>query len=104
MLFMIGIQQATTSKEAHSIIAPIFDDIGYGCSSASDFEEEIVQVATNAILTIVEEMMIDGFDLESLNEGYIDYSQDTRYSDFNRWIEVDIDVSCLKEKVKCSKN
>lgn len=100
MLFMIGIEPADTKDEAHGIIVPVFNKVNYGCNSAADNEKDIVQQATDAILTMVEELVIDGFDLEILNEGYKDYSQNQEYSDFTRWLAIDINVSELKGKPK----
>ena len=100
MLFMIGIEPAKTKYEAHGIIVPVFNKVNYGCNSAADHEKDIVQQATDAILTMVEELVLDGIDLEILNEGYKDYSQNQEYSDFTRWLAIDIDVSELKGKPK----
>jgi hypothetical protein len=100
MLFMIGIEPAETKDEAYGIIVPVFNKINYGCNSAADNEKDIVQQATDAILSMVEELVLDGIDLEILNEGYKDYSQNQEYSDFTRWLAIDIDISELKGKPK----
>lgn len=100
MLFMIGIEPAETKSVAHGIIVPVFNKVNFGCNSAADNEKDIVQQATDAILTMVEELVLNGFDLEILNEGYKDYSQNQEYSNFTRWLAIDIDVSELKGKPK----
>jgi hypothetical protein len=100
MLFMIGIEPAKAKDEAYGIIVPVFNKINYGCNSAADNEKDIVQQATDAILSMVEELVLDGIDLEILNEGYKDYNQNQEYSDFSRWLAIDIDMSELKGKPK----
>ena len=100
MLFMIGIEPPETKDEAYGIIVPVFNKVNYGCNSAADNERDIVQQATDAILSMVEELVLDGIDLEILNEGYKDYSQNQENSHFTRWLAIDIDVSELKGKPK----
>lgn len=100
MLFMIGIEPAETKDETYGIIVPVFNKVNYGCNSAADNEIDIVQQATDAILSMVEELVLDGIDLEILNEGYKDYSQNQEHSDFTRWLAIDIDISELKGKPK----
>lgn len=96
MLFNIGIEPATNENEAYGIIVPVFNKLGYGCNSAADNEKEIIDQVTDAILLVTKEMMLDGLDLELLNEGATDYSQ--TYSDFTHWLIVDVNVGELKEK------
>lgn len=100
MLFMIGIEPPETKDAAYGIIVPVFNKVNYGCNSAADNERDIVQQATDAILSMVKELVLDGIDLEILNEGYKDYSENQEYSDFTRWLAIDIDVSELKGKPK----
>ncbi|MEH6447471.1 MAG: type II toxin-antitoxin system HicB family antitoxin [Oleispira sp.] len=100
MLFMIGIEPATKENEAHGITAPIFNKVGHSCNSATDNEKNIVYKATDAILIKAEEMVLAGADLELLNEGYKDYSQDAKYSEFTRWLAIDVDISNLIGKPK----
>jgi hypothetical protein len=100
MLFMIGIEPSETKDGSYGIVVPVFNKVNYGCKSAADNERDIVQQATDAILSMVEEVVLDGLDLEILNEGYKDYSQNLEYSGFTRWLAIDIDVSELKGKPK----
>ena len=97
---MIGIEPPEKKDEAYRIIVPVFNKVNYGCNSAADNERDIVQQATDAILSMIEELVLDGIDLELLNEGYEDYSQNQENSDFTRWLAIDIDVSELKGKPK----
>ncbi len=97
---MIGIEPPETKDAAYGIIVPVFNKVNYGCNSAADNERDIVQQATDAILSMVKELVLDGIDLEILNEGYKDYSENQEYSDFTRWLAIDIDVSELKGKPK----
>lgn len=92
MLFNIGIEAASDGS-AFGIIAPVFDKHGYGCTTAADNEGDIAHQAIDAVLLMIEEVIADGVDLESLNEGYIDYSECADYSDFKRWLVIDIDIS-----------
>jgi hypothetical protein len=100
MLFMIGIEPATKDDEAYGITAPVFDKVGQSCNSATDNEKNIVYKATDAILIKAEEMVLAGADLELLSEGYKDYSQDAKYSEFTRWLAIDVDISNLTGKPK----
>lgn len=100
MLFMIGIEPATKEDEAYGMVVPVFSKFNYGCNSASDDEKNIVANVTDAIIMTAEEMILDGCDLEALNEGYQDYSQNVEYSAFTRWLAIDVDISELKGKPK----
>jgi len=100
MLFMIGIKPATQEDEAYGMIVPVFNKVGHSCNSATDNEKNIVYKATDAILIMAEEIVLAGADLEMLNEGYQDYSQNAEYSAFTRWLAIDVDISELKGKPK----
>lgn len=92
MLFMIGIEPATNKDEAYGMVVPVFSKFNYVCNSASDDESGIVSSVTEAILMIAEEMVLEGVDLEVLNEGYKDYSQVPEYEYFTRWLAVEVDL------------
>jgi hypothetical protein len=69
---MIGIEPAQTKDQSHGIIVPVFNKVNMGCNPAADHEKDIVRQATGAILSIVEKLVLNGIDLEVLNEGYKD--------------------------------
>ncbi|WP_435277341.1 type II toxin-antitoxin system HicB family antitoxin (plasmid) [Psychrobium sp. nBUS_13] len=98
MLFMVGIEPATNDNEAHGIIVPVFEKLGYGCYSAADEREEILFKAKEVILLMAEEVINDGHLIESLDEGYTDYQ--SQHEDFTQWLAIDVPVSALKGKQK----
>ncbi|MEH6454848.1 MAG: type II toxin-antitoxin system HicB family antitoxin [Cocleimonas sp.] len=98
MLFMVGIEVSEDDKQAHGIIVPVFEKLGYGCFSAADEEKEIFFKAKEAILIMAEEALNDGHLIESLNEGYHDYSID--HPDYAKWVALEVPLEALKAKQK----
>lgn len=98
MMFMVGIEHPKKSNEAWGLIAPVFEKLGYGCYSASDSAESILYQAKQAILSMAEEVVLDGHLLSSLDEGFVDYR--TKYPDFDDWIAIEVSVENLKRVQK----
>ena len=98
MLFMIGIERPKDENHAFGIIVPVFERLGFGCFSAADEEQEILFKAKEAILLMSEEALNDGHLIESLNEGYHNYSFD--YPDFTQWVALEVPIEALKAKQK----
>ena len=98
MLFMVGIEEPNDDQHAYGVIVPVFEKLGYGCFSAADEEQAIFFKAKEAILLMAEEALNDGHLIDSLNEGYRDYS--SSYSDFTKWIALEVPLEALKAKQK----
>lgn len=98
MLFNIGVSVPANKNEAYGITVPIFEKLGYGCVSAADTEQEILNQAKDAIYTMAEELLLDGIGLEQLDEYFHVYSDQEKHSDFDHWLWVEVDLSDLKGK------
>lgn len=95
---MVGIEEPNDDQHAYGMIVPVFEKLGYGCFSAADEEQAIFFKAKEAILLMAEEALNDGHLIDSLNEGYQDYSGS--YSDFTKWIALEVPLEALKAKQK----
>lgn len=100
MLFMVGVERPKSDTEAFGIIVPVFDKIGYGCFSAADTRDKILHQAKDAIITMAQEALLDGHLLDSMSEGYTDYSSDPQYSAYSEWFALEVDAESLKAKQK----
>lgn len=58
MFFSVGVESPKDSDTAFGISVPAFDRFDFGCVSAADEQEDIPVMAREAILSIVEEMML----------------------------------------------
>ncbi|MDF5252434.1 type II toxin-antitoxin system HicB family antitoxin, partial [Vibrio parahaemolyticus] len=66
----------------------------YSCYSASDSSKEIAAHSAEAIESILEEMLADGFDVLGLeDQGALIYKEDQSYSFCDVWLQIEIDVS-----------
>lgn len=98
MLFMVGIERPQDNNTAWGIIVPVFEELGYGCISAADKQEEILYRAKEVILLMSEEVIADGHMLSTLNTGFVDYR--TKYPEFTEWLAIEVPVEGLKGKQK----
>lgn len=100
MLFMVGIERPKNDGEAFGIVVPVFDKIGYGCFSAADTRSEILHQAKDSIITLAQEVLLDGRLLSSISEDYTDYSGIAEYSDYQEWFALEVPESAFKTKQK----
>ncbi|MEH6344384.1 MAG: type II toxin-antitoxin system HicB family antitoxin [Bermanella sp.] len=98
MLFMVGIETPSNDNEAWGMVVPAFNEVGYGCTSASDEEKNIVSNVKDAILSMVEVILDDGIDIKKLDQGYKNYTKEKEYRDFETWVAVDVNLDELKGK------
>ena len=98
MLFMVGIETPKDDLQAYGITVPVFEKIGYGCFSAADTQEEITLKAKEVILLMAEEAINDGHLIDSLSEGYRDYS--VLHKEFTQWFALEVPLEALKAKQK----
>lgn len=95
MIFKVGIESPASKNEAWGIIVPIFDKLGYGCISAADDRKDLKKHATEAIETMIEEVIRDGKTLAELLALTEDDYQ-AQYPEFTEWFDLDIKISSLK--------
>lgn len=101
MLFSIGVEVPKANDEAFGLIIPALCNDKYGCFSAADSEQEIVVMATEAITTMVEEMLEDGLSILDLKDkGVLTYQKDEEYAYCDTWLMLDIDISKFEGKPK----
>ncbi|PJE80654.1 hypothetical protein CI610_00315 [invertebrate metagenome] len=102
MLFKIGIEPPEDRETAYGLIIPALCNGKYTTVSAADTFEDIVPMARDAALTIMEEMALDGeLDLFTIAEkNRQDYRDDPEYDDFPEWAYVDIDLDSVKGRQK----
>jgi len=100
MFFTVGIEEPREANTAYGLSIPAFDKYGYGCISAADEQADIPIMAREAILTIIEEMLLSGtHSIEDItDEGVAAYSKCTEYLHCNTWLMLDIELSSFEGK------
>jgi len=100
MFFTVGIEEPCEENIAYGLSIPAFDKYGYGCVSAADQQADIPIMAREAILTIIEEMLLSGsHSLEEItDEGVTTYSKNTEYLHCNTWFMLDVELSSFEGK------
>lgn len=100
MLFMVGVERPKNDTDAFGLVVPVFDKIGYGCFSAADTRREIVHQAKDAIITMAQEAILDGHLIDSMEEGYTDYSAMPDYADYKEWFVLEVPKASFRAKQK----
>ncbi|EGI7186513.1 CopG family transcriptional regulator [Escherichia coli] len=100
MFFSVGVETPKDDQIAYGITVPAFDRFDFGCVSAADSQAEIPVMAREAILAIVEEMVLSGVhSLDDIHdEGYLAYSDNINYSHCDSWFVIDVDLSEVEGK------
>ncbi|EEW8776285.1 type II toxin-antitoxin system HicB family antitoxin [Escherichia coli] len=100
MFFSVGVETPKDDQIAYGITVPAFDRFDFGCVSAADSQAEIPVMAREAILAIVEEMVLSGaHSLDDIHdEGYLAYSANINYSHCDSWFVIDVDLSEVEGK------
>ncbi|EIB5263610.1 type II toxin-antitoxin system HicB family antitoxin [Escherichia coli] len=100
MFFSVGVETPKDDQIAYGITVPAFDRFDFGCVSAADSQAEIPVMAREAILAIVEEMVLSGaHSLDDIHdEGYLSYSDNINYSHCDSWFVIDVDLSEVEGK------
>ncbi|EEU3290528.1 CopG family transcriptional regulator [Escherichia coli] len=100
MFFSVGVETPKDDQIAYGITVPAFDRFDFGCVSAADSQAEIPVMAREAILAIVEEMLLSGaHSLDDIHdEGYLAYSDNINYSHCDSWFVIDVDLSEVEGK------
>jgi hypothetical protein len=100
MFFSVGIESPANSETAYGISVPAFDRFDYGCVSAADEQSDIAVMAREAILTVVEEMLLSGkHSVEDITDaGFMVYSANADYAHCDYWVMIDVDLSAFEGK------
>ncbi|MBT0728741.1 type II toxin-antitoxin system HicB family antitoxin [Rosenbergiella nectarea] len=100
MFFTVGIETPHEANTAYGLSIPAFDKYGYGCVSAADEQADIPVMAREAILTIIEEIMLAGtYSIEEItDDGVASYSKSVDYRHCETWFMLDIDLSVFEGK------
>ncbi len=94
MWFTLGVETPKKEDSAYGIVVPALCNDRYSCYSASDNSKDIAAHSAEAIESILEEMLADGFDVLGLeDQGALVYKEDKAYSFCDVWLQIEIDVS-----------
>lgn len=100
MFFSVGVESPEDADTAFGISVPAFDQFDYGCVSAADEQSDIPVMAREAILSIVEEMLLSGaHSVEDIKDaGVMVYSANAEYAHCDSWFMIDVDLSEFEGK------
>jgi hypothetical protein len=100
MFFSVGVESPKDADTAYGIAVPAFDQFDYGCVSAADEQVDIPVMAREAILSIVEEMMLSGaHSVEDITDaGYMVYAANPDYAHCDSWFMIDVDLTGFEGK------
>ncbi|HCC3331634.1 TPA: type II toxin-antitoxin system HicB family antitoxin [Salmonella enterica] len=99
MFFSVGVETPKDETTAYGLIVPALCNDNYGCFSAADTQEDIPVMAREVILAIVEEMVIDGKQIDAIKDaGHLLYSANPEYADYDSWFVIDVDLSEFEGK------
>ncbi|WP_409306169.1 type II toxin-antitoxin system HicB family antitoxin [Pectobacterium sp. B1J-3] len=100
MFFSVGVETPKDESTAYGLIVPALCTDDYGCFSAADNQKDIARMAREAILSIVDEMVMSGnVDIEQINDaGHLVYAGQPDYADYDSWFVLDVDLSAFDGK------
>lgn len=99
MFFSVGVCPPENKDEAWGMIVPALCNDAFSCHSAADSQEDMPVMVTEAILLVVEEMVLGGYGTEQIHDaGFMGYADNPEYSDFTVWFMVNVDLSPFEGK------
>lgn len=99
MFFSVGVELPANENEAYGLVVPALCNDDFGCTSAADAQSELAERVREAILLIVDEMVMRGGDISLLKDaGPFVYAADPEYAYCKQWLLVDVDLSALEGK------
>lgn len=100
MFFSVGIETPKDDQMAYGIAVPALDSIDYGCVSAADEQSDIPCMAREAILAVIEDMMMNGtHSVEDIvDAGFMVYKSNPDYSHCDTWFVIDVDLTGFEGK------
>ncbi|HBC3831439.1 TPA: type II toxin-antitoxin system HicB family antitoxin [Vibrio parahaemolyticus] len=101
MWFTLGVETPKDKDSSYGIVVPALCNDSYSCYSASDSSKDIAAHSAEAIESILEEMLADGFDVLGLeDQGALVYKEAQAYSFCDVWLQIEIDVSRYSGKTQ----
>lgn len=101
MLFSVGIETPKDDSVAYGLVVPALCIEQYSCFSAADTENEIADMATEAIQLMLETMQEEGVAVSALKDaGYRQYKVMEEYAYCDTWLLLQVDVSAFEGKPK----
>ncbi|WP_253650910.1 type II toxin-antitoxin system HicB family antitoxin [Vibrio sp. Y29_XK_CS5] len=101
MWFTLGVETPKDKDSSYGIVVPALCNDCYSCYSASDSSKDIAAHSAEAIESILEEMLADGFDVLGLkDQGALIYKEDQAYHFCDVWLQIEIDVSRYSGKTQ----
>ncbi|TNV09591.1 CopG family transcriptional regulator [Buttiauxella sp. B2] len=100
MFFSVGVETPKDNGTAYGISVPALDGLDYGCVSAADEQADIPVMAREAILSVVEEMMVNGsHSVEDIKDaGFMVYAASPDYAHCDTWFVIDVDLKGFEGK------
>lgn len=99
MFFSVGVETPKDENTAYGMIVPAFSAYDYGCFSAADSQDQIGPMVKEAILLVAEDLLRSGIAANEIKDaGYLVYSANPEYKDFDSWVMVDVDLSSFEGK------
>jgi len=100
MFFSVGVETPKDENTAYGMIVPAFLVYDYGCFSAADTQDQIAPMVKEAIMGVVEDLVLERkVAVETIKDaGYLAYSADPEYKDFDSWFMVEVDLSEFEGK------
>ncbi|PJG85686.1 type II toxin-antitoxin system HicB family antitoxin [Conservatibacter flavescens] len=94
MLFTIGVETPKNENEAFGLCVPALFNENYSCYSGADKVEDIVPMVTDAIHSMLETMVEDGFDITTIKDlGFMRYKNQDDFEFCDSWLLVDVDIT-----------
>ena len=100
MLFSVGVEAPNDSATAYGISVPALDNADFGCISAADEQRDIPVMAREAILSVIEEMLVSGaYSVEDIvDAGFMVYAASPDYAHCDTWFVIDVDLTGFEGK------
>lgn len=101
MLFSVGVEYPSHDGEALGLVVPALCNDDYVCFGAADSEAQVKTMATEAIAMVVEEMVSNGINADSIKDlGPRAYRELADYDHCDGWLLLDVDLTEFMGKPK----
>lgn len=101
MLFSVGVEYPSHDGEALGLVVPALCNDEYSFFSAADSEEQVKAMATEAIAMVVEEMISNGVNINTVKDlGPRHYSKQQDHNHCDGWLLLDVDLTEFMGKPK----
>lgn len=87
---------ANSPDEAFGLVVPALCNDNYACFSAADNQEDIAIMAREAILGVIEDMVENNVDVDSIKDtGVLSYQTNPDYAHCSFWYLVEVEYYYL---------